>query len=470
MQVFNYSGPEFNPFGDDVQTPPDPISGVWPAPVATGVIDATLSLPGSKSLTNRELVLSAIAESPSLLRRPLFSRDTELMMQALRSLGTVIEEVPGSGQYGPDLLVTPGELTGGNQIDCGLAGTVMRFLPPLAALALGPVAFDGDVAARKRPMRTTVDALRALGVDVNDDGRGMLPFSLYGMGRVRGGEISIDASGSSQFVSGLLLAAPRFETGLILRHHGENLPSLAHIEMTIATLARRGVAVDNPEPGVWIVPPGPIRGIQIDIEPDLSNAGPFLAAALVAGGSVTITGWPKHTTQVGAEFIPILRTMGADVVYQSTVEDSTGYGELTVAGTGVIHGITLDNSSELAPTIAALASLADGETVLTGIAHLRGHETDRLAALAHEINALGGNVTETADGLIIRPAPLNGGLWHSYEDHRIATAGAIIGLTIPGVEIDDIATTAKTLPQFPELWLSSILGRKIAVRDPFELL
>ncbi len=485
MQVFNYSGPEFNPFGDDVATPPDPVSGVWPAPVATDAIDATLSLPGSKSLTNRELVLSAIAESPSLLRRPLFSRDTDLMMQALRSLGTAIEEVPGSGQYGPDLLVTPGELTGGNQIDCGLAGTVMRFLPPLAALALGPIAFDGDVAARKRPMRTTVDALRALGVDVNDDGRGMLPFSLYGMGRVRGGEIAIDASGSSQFVSGLLLAAPRFETGLTLRHRGDNLPSLAHIEMTIATLARRGVTVDNPEPGVWIVSPGPIRGIQIDIEPDLSNAGPFLAAALVAGGSVTITGWPKDTTQVGAEFIPILRTMGAVVTYRptdaggpantgdtsSTADTTTAeYGDLTVAGTGAVHGITLDNSSELAPTVAALASLADGETVLTGIAHLRGHETDRLAALAREINALGGNVTETADGLIIRPAPLHGGLWHSYEDHRIATAGAIIGLAVPKVEIDDIATTAKTLPQFPELWLSSILGQKTEVRDPFELL
>lgn len=467
MQVFKYSGPEFNPFGDDVTSPPDRVAGPWHAARATRPLAARMTLPGSKSLTNRELVLSALAETPSVLRRPLHSRDTALMVQALRSLGTVITEVPGSGDYGPDLLITPAELSGGNQIDCGLAGTVMRFLPPVAALALGPIAFDGDAAARKRPMRTTIDSLRQLGVDVTDDGRGRLPFSLYATGSVRGGEIAIDASGSSQFVSGLLLAGARFENGLILRHTGSELPSLAHIEMTIATLARRGVIVENPEPGVWVVPHGAITGIDVDIEPDLSNAGPFLSAALVAGGSVTISGWPAETTQVGAEFIPILRAMGGQVDYLST---GGGLGELTVTGTGTIRGIQLDNSSELAPTIAALAALADSETVLTGIAHLRGHETDRLAALATEINALGGDVTETADGLIIRPRPLTGALWHSYEDHRIATAGALIGLAVDDLHIDDIETTAKTLPQFPQLWRESILGLNGAPRHPLELL
>lgn len=443
MQVFEYSKPDFDPYGDnqgtELTTP-----GPWQAPTATRPLSATLQLPGSKSLTNRELVLSALAETPSLLRAPLHSRDTALMIEALRSLGVRIEEVDGAGAFGPDLLITPGELVGSASIDCGLAGTVMRFLPPVAALALGPVAFDGDSAARGRPMRTTIDSLRALGVDVTDDGRGSLPFSLFGTGSVTGGTIEIDASASSQFVSGLLLAAPRFETGLTLVHTGEHLPSLAHIEMTIACLAARGVVVDSPEPGVWTVPAGPISGRDVDIEPDLSNAGPFLGAALVAGGSVTITGWPVSTTQVGAELITILRDMGGEVSLEG--------GALTVTGTGVVHGITLDNASELAPTIAAIAALADGETVLTGIAHLRGHETDRLAALAAEINGLGGDVTETADGLVIQPAALRGGLWHSYEDHRMATAGAIIGLAVPGVEVDDIATTAKTLPQFVELW------------------
>jgi 3-phosphoshikimate 1-carboxyvinyltransferase len=466
MHVFKYSGPEFNPFGDEgliVDGEPGP----WPAPVASGPLSARLSLPGSKSLTNRELVLSAIASGPSTLRGPLHSRDTALMIQALRALGTSIVELPGDSSFGPDLLITPGELSGGTSIDCGLAGTVMRFLPPIAALALGPVAFDGDESARKRPMRATIDSLRALGVDVSDDGRGKLPFSLYATGSIAGGEIEIDASASSQFVSGLLLAGARFTNGLTLRHIGDGLPSLAHIDMTIATLARRGVTVENPETGVWIVPPGPIAGIDISIEPDLSNAGPFLGAALVAGGSVTVTGWPTRTTQVGAEMASILTDMGGEV---SFVETGDGLGDLTVTGTGALRGIRLDNASELAPTIAALAALSEGETVLTGIAHLRGHETDRLAALAAEIMALGGDVTETDDGLVIRPRPLHGGLWHSYEDHRMATAGAIIGLAVDGVLVDDITTTAKTLPQFPELWTGSLLGRHARSSDPLDLI
>jgi 3-phosphoshikimate 1-carboxyvinyltransferase len=457
MQVYKYSGPEFNPFGDDeLVVGGDP--GPWPAPTASGALSAVLSLPGSKSLTNRELVLSALADAPSLLRAPLHSRDTALMIQALRALGVSIVEQPGDSPFGPDLLVTPAELTGGTSINCGLAGTVMRFLPPVAALALGSVAFDGDEAARARPMRTTIDSLRALGVDVNDDGRGRLPFSLWGTGAVEGGPIEIDASSSSQFVSGLLLAGARFAKGLELRHTGSTLPSLAHIDMTIAVLASRGVTVENPEPGVWIVPPGPIAGIEVQIEPDLSNAGPFLAAALVAGGSVTVTGWPRETTQVGDELATILATMGGEV----TVDGDS----LTVTGTGSIHGITLDNASELAPTIAAIAALADSETVLTGIAHLRGHETDRLAALAAQINGIGGDATETADGLIIRPATLHGGLWHSYADHRMATAGAIIGLAVAGIEIDDIASTAKTLPQFVQLWNDGLLGRGTSTVDP----
>jgi 3-phosphoshikimate 1-carboxyvinyltransferase len=450
MQVFKYSGPEFSPYGDEQrETLTD--QGPWRAPSASAPLNAVLSLPGSKSLTNRELVLSALASGPSLLKRPLHSRDTALMIEALRSLGVGIEEVPGDGDFGPDLVITPGELTGGTSIDCGLAGTVMRFLPPVAALGLGPITFDGDAHARTRPMRTTIDSLRALGVDVNDDGLGRLPFSLYGTGAVVGGEIEIDASSSSQFVSGLLLSAARFEKGLTLRHVGDTVPSGAHIAMTIACLAARGVTVENPEPGVWVVPHTEIRGIEVEIEPDLSNAAPFLGAALVAGGSVTITGWPTNTTQVGDELASILAEMGGVV----TRDDDS----LTVTGNGTITGITLDNASELAPNLAAIAALANSETVLTGIAHLRGHETDRLAALVAEIGALGGDATETDDGLVIRPVQLHAGQWRSYADHRMATAGALIGLAVPGVEIDDIATTAKTLPQFVELW-TAMLGRQ----------
>lgn len=441
MQEFRYSGRDFSPYDDEITEP----SGRWAAPRARGPLQARMRLPGSKSITNRELVLAALADGPSLLRAPLLSRDTLLMVEGLRALGVGITEVPGNGGFGADLLVTPpAEFEGSASIDCGLAGTVMRFLPPVAALALGPVAFDGDEGARRRPMKTTIDALRALGVDVSDDGRGSLPFSMWGRGAVEGGELQIDASSSSQFVSGLLLSAPRFERGLTLTHTGETLPSPAHIAMTIDALAERGVTVETPEEGVWVVTPQAIRARDVDIEPDLSNAGPFLAAAAIAGGDVTIVGWPHETTQVGERMAEILAQMGAVV---SRVGD-----ELTVSGSGELHGIELHEASELAPTVAAVAALADSETRLTGIAHLRGHETDRLAALATEITALGGDVTETEDGLVIRPAALHGGLWHSYADHRMATAGALIGLAVDGIEVDDVDTTAKTLPQFVQLW------------------
>lgn len=456
MQVFTYSGPQFSPYGDEdrpgaTETVGD--GGPWRAPRASGPLDARLTLPGSKSLTNRELVLSALADGPSLLRRPLHSRDSALMIEALRSLGVLIEEVAGDGEYGPDLRITPpAELTGSTSVDCGLAGTVMRFLPPVAALALGPVAFDGDEAARRRPMRTTIDSLRALGVEVGDDGRGALPFSLWGAGSVRGGEVSIDASASSQFVSGLLLAAPRFAEGLTLRHTGERLPSMPHIEMTIATLAARGVRVSSPDEGVWVVPPGPIGGIEVDIEPDLSNAAPFLIAAVVAGGTVAIENWPLETTQVGADLASILPRFGAGVRRDGdalVVDGAEG-----LLGGRAMPGVDLDLSrgGELAPAIVALAALADSPSRITGIEHLRGHETDRLAALADDLARAGGAVTELDDGLALEPRPLHGADWGAFDDHRMAHAGAIIGLAVDGIDIDDIGATAKTLPQFPELW------------------
>jgi 3-phosphoshikimate 1-carboxyvinyltransferase len=449
MLISRYSKPEFDPYGDSA---PEETEALWPAPGATRPLAATLSLPGSKSLTNRELVLSALADSPSLLRSPLHSRDSDLMVAALRQLGTTIDSVPGVGEYGADLRITPGELFGSTTIDCGLAGTVMRFLPPVAGLALGPTTFDGDAGAKRRPMGTTISSLRALGADINDDGRGALPFTVHGTGGLAGGEVTIDASSSSQFVSGLLLAAARFTDGLALRHDGERLPSLPHIEMTIATLARRGVTVTSPEVGSWNVAPGPIHGAEVDIEPDLSNAAPFLAAALVAGGSVTITGWPATTTQVGATLAALLPRFGATV---TVAGDS-----LTVTGTGRIDGVDLDLSTagELAPTLVGLAALADSPSTITGIGHIRHHETDRLAALATEINKLGGSVTELPDGLAIEPRPLHGGTWHSYDDHRMATTGALLGLVVPGIEVENIGTTAKTLPQFAELWHGLVSG------------
>jgi 3-phosphoshikimate 1-carboxyvinyltransferase len=458
MQVFRYSGPEFSPYAED-ELAPLAGDGPWPAPFAKGPLAASVQLPGSKSLTNRELVLAALANGPSLLRRPLHSRDSALMVEALRSLGVSIEEVDGDGQFGPDLLVTPGELEGGSSIDCGLAGTVMRFMPPVAALALGPVAFDGDPHARNRPMRTVIDALRGLGIDVSDDGRGALPFSLYGTGTVEGGSLEIDASASSQFVSGLLLAAPRFEKGLTLRHTGEHLPSMPHIEMTIECLAARGVAVESPEPGVWVVPHAEIAALDVDIEPDLSNAAPFLAAAIIAGGTVSISGWPASTTQVGAHLEHLLPLFGA--VTRREGDMLTVDGGAGLNGGATFEGIDLDLSlgGELAPALVALAAFATTTTRVTGIGHLRGHETDRLAALVAEINGLGGSASELPDGIQLEPAELHAGPWHTYADHRMAHAGSLIGLAVDGVLIDDIATTAKTLPQYPQLWTEMLFGQ-----------
>jgi 3-phosphoshikimate 1-carboxyvinyltransferase len=412
-------------------------SRAWAAPMAKSAISAQVSIPGSKSLTNRELVLSALASGPSEILNPLESRDSSLMIEALRQLGSEIESTPNS------LRITPKPISGPAQIDCGLAGTVMRFVPPVAALAMGEVFFDGDLAARSRPMKTTVDSLRALGVQVSGSG---LPFTIHGTGEVLGGELDIDASESSQFVSGLLMVAPRFKNGLTLNHVGKSLPSMPHIEMTIDTLANRGVTVSKLSSTSWRIEPGEISGRKVEIEPDLSNAGPFMAAALVAGGSVTIENWPLSTTQVGNDFVDLLTLMGGQV-------SRAGKG-MSVTGTGEINGIEINLSSagELTPVIAALAALAKSKSVITGVAHLRGHETNRLKALVDEINSIGGKATETQDGLSIEPSELRGGVWNTYGDHRMATAGAIIGLRVPGIEIEDITVTSKTMPGFELLW------------------
>ena len=413
----------------------------WAAPLAKSAISAKVSIPGSKSLTNRELVLSALASGPSEILNPLESRDSSLMIQALKQLGSEIESSPNT------LRITPRPISGPAQIDCGLAGTVMRFVPPVAALATGEVSFDGDVAARARPMKTTVDSLRALGVEVSGSG---LPFTIHGTGEVLGGEISIDASESSQFVSGLLLVAAKFKNGLTLNHIGETLPSMPHIDMTIDTLAKRGVKVSKLSDSSWRIEPGEIAGRTVEIEPDLSNAGPFMAAALVAGGTVTIENWPASTTQVGNDFVSLLTQMGGEVSRTGTA--------MSVTGTGEIKGIEIDLSSsgELTPVIAALAALANSKSVISGVAHLRGHETNRLKALVDEINSIGGKAIETQDGLTIEPADLRGGTWKTYGDHRMATAGAIIGLRVPGIEIEDISVTSKTMPGFESLWVKML--------------
>lgn len=424
----------------------------WPAPSTSTPIHATVTVPGSKSQTNRALVLAALGtrQGTSRVRGALRSRDTDLMIGALQTLGVEVSAAPDDDT---DLTIS-GQLGAapGARVDCGLAGTVLRFVPPVAALGAEPVIFDGDDQARARPLSPLLDALRALGVDIDGDG---LPFTVRGTGGVRGGTVEIDASGSSQFVSGLLLSGASFDEGLTVVHTGTAVPSMPHVAMTVAMLRDAGVEVDDSAPDRWRVTAGPVAARDWVIEPDLSNAVPFLAAAVVSGGLVRLTGWPTVSTQPADAIIRILKDFGATV--------RTGRAHLEVQGATAYDGIDVDlrDVGELAPSVAALAALATPGSVsrLRGIAHLRGHETDRLAALSTEINRVGGQCEETDDGLTITAQPLHGGVWRSYADHRMATAGAIVGLRTPGIEVEDIGTTAKTLPQFTELWTQMLSGQ-----------
>ncbi len=450
----------------DPATAPD--AHWWAAPFAPGMVDASVQVPGSKSLTNRALVLAALSDGPSTITNALRSRDTELMIGALRTLGVevaILESGDESDRLTPasgmTLQMVPHYLgsSGAMSIDVGLAGTVMRFLPPVAGLAQGEVLFNGDRAAWRRPMATLIEAMRDVGIEVDDAGTGKLPFVVSGRGEVPGGEVVLDASRSSQFVTAMLMSAARFDAGATIHHVGHPIPSTPHIDMTVRMLAQHGVQVretaDPPINGhsrfTWHVDPQQMRAHDWHIEPDISNALPFIAAAIVTGGRMRILDWPTTPLQPTEQIVDVLQRFGADVTQES--------GALVVKGpppsTG-INGIDVDLSTigETAPTMTAIAAFANDRCTLRGIGHIRGHETDRLAALEAEINGLGGAVTQTEDGLRIDPAPLQSGRFRTYEDHRMATTAAIIGSRVDGIEVENIATTAKTMPDFPRLWAS----------------
>ncbi|MEY3169233.1 MAG: hypothetical protein RL421_476 [Actinomycetota bacterium] len=419
---------------------------LWRAPFrGNAPVSAILTIPGSKSVTNRALILSALAKTPSRLHKPLRSRDTELMAQGLRALGVRIEESRDSN--GDEIwTVIPAQLFGPASIDVGNAGTVMRFLPPLAALARGLINFDGDPRSHERPLGPVISALEELGVTIDHKNRFALPLTINGSGSIKGGVIEIDASSSSQFISALLLVGPAMKDGITVKHVGGSLPSQPHIDMTIAMLRQFGAIVDDSSPSQWKVLPGELEGQDFVIEPDLSNAAPFMSVALVCGGTVTIRDWPRKTTQPGDQLREIFTQMGATI----SLDDSG----LTISGGKTIRGIDIDlhDVGELTPSIAAVAALASSPSSLRGIGHLRLHETDRLSALRTELNALGCDVSEEESALHINPQPLHAGTFHTYEDHRLATAGAVIGLVVDGIHVENIATTRKTLPDFPGLW------------------
>ena len=426
---------------------------MWKAPYrGANPISATVEIPGSKSVTNRALILAALAKSKSILRKPLHSRDSALMIAGLQAIGCEIKKLENG-----DLEINPQPFFGPASVDVGNAGTVMRFLPPVAALAKGLIHFDGDPRSHERPLGPVIAALENLGISIEHGGRYSLPLTINGAGKIIGGELDIDASSSSQFISALLLIGPVTEKGITIRHIGNHLPSQPHINMTVAMLQQFGaqVSVGKSADGhpQWQVEPGELHGLDLIIEPDLSNAAPFMAAAMICGGEVVIKNWPKETTQPGDELRKIFSQMGAQISFKDS--------DLSVKGGGEILGIDVDlhDVGELTPSIAAVAALATTPSSLRNIGHLRLHETDRLSALATEINSLGGDVDEEESALHISPAPLHSGTFHTYEDHRLATAGAMIGLVVSGIKVENIATTSKTLPDFPGQW-NQMLGNK----------
>ena len=436
---------------------------MWRAPYrGKRPVNLTVEIPGSKSVTNRALILASLASSPTTLHKPLVSRDSELMVAGLRGLGVRIDE-----STAPDghliWTVTPQPLRGPVSIDVGNAGTVMRFLPPVAALAQGLVHFDGDPRSHERPLGPVIAALEALGTSIEHGGKYRLPITINGgathsQPAIRGGVVEIDASSSSQFLSALMLIGPATREGITVRHVGSSLPSMPHIEMTVQMLRSFGATVSEPVAGTyeWTISAGGLVGQDLTIEPDLSNAAPFLSIAMVCGGSVTIKDWPSQTAQPGDQLREILTRMGGVVTHTQRGNTS----DLTVTSSGHIRGIDIDlhDVGELTPAIAALAALADSPSSLRGIAHLRLHETDRLTALTTEINRLGGSVREEESALHITPAPLHGGEFHTYDDHRLATAGAVIGLVTEGVSVENIETTRKTLPNFASMWSELVVG------------
>jgi 3-phosphoshikimate 1-carboxyvinyltransferase len=450
----------------------------WPAPQAGGPLRARLRVPGSKSMTNRALVLAALAAGPTDILSPLEARDTLLMAGALRALGAAVvtgssgvtgnpavsgSSVATGGSAGTGTVawrVSPGWAASDARVDVGNAGTVMRFVPPVSALASVATEFHGDPRASQRPVGAIIAALRELGAVIDDGGRGAIPFTVHGTGALAGGAVTVNASASSQLVSGLLLAAPRYDKGLEVRHRGGRAPSAPHIDLTVQMLRDAGATVETEAAGhaaadaradTWYVHPGALGSHPITVQPDVVNSMPFLAAAMVTGGTVTILDWPAVTAQPAGHILRVLRDMGADAVL--------GPDGLTVTGPSVLRGITADlaDCSEISMVLGALAALAGSPSTLTGIGHQRHQETDRLAALATEINALGGSVTERADGLEIAPRPLRASRpFATYDDHRLVMAAAVLGLAVPGLQVENVATVGKTFPGFTSAWAAML--------------
>jgi 3-phosphoshikimate 1-carboxyvinyltransferase len=405
-----------------------------------GPVDAVVSPPGSKSLTNRALVCAALAEGGSTLRRALDADDTNAMVDGLRALGIEVEADPpsqtvrviGCGGRPPATVAIA---------DAQLSGTTSRFLLPVAALAAGTIRVDGALPLRARPMGPSIEALRSLGVTVTDVGApGHLPVDVSD-GPVAGGEITVPGDASSQFLSGLLLAAPAMRTGLTVRVEG-TLVSRPYVDMTVAVMSAFGATVDRPDDRTWRVEPQTYAATTYEIEPDASAASYAFAVPAIVGGTVRVDGLGSSSLQGDVAFVELLARMGARVEQTAT--------STTVHGTGRLQGIEADLSaiSDTAQTLAAVAPFADGPTRITGIGFIRRKETDRVRAMVTELRRAGVDAEEEPDGILVRPGPIRPATIETYDDHRMAMAFALLGLGAPGIAIADPGCVAKTYPGY----------------------
>ncbi len=431
---------------------------VYRCPQAHGPLDATVELPGSKSLTNRALVAAALADGVSILSNVLIADDTLLMIEALRQLGIAVTvderacatEVTGCRGHLPESSAN---------LYCGNSGTTIRFLTAMTALGQGRYELDGVARMRRRPIGGLGSALQTLGAGIEYLGEeGFPPLVVHAQG-LRGGQVAFETPESSQWVSALLLAAPYARGDVFVEVQGD-LPSRPFVAMTTAMMERFGVEViqDARETLRLIVEaPQCYTAAHLAIEPDATNATYFLAAAAVAGGRVTVRGLTADSLQGDIRFVEILEKMGCRATW--------GPRDLSVEGpaaTQCLRGVDVDLNAmpDTVPTLAALAIFADSPTTIRNVANLRVKETDRLRALKTELSKLGADVDELPDGLVIRPPPqLTPAAIDTYDDHRMAMSFALVGLRCPGLVINDPQCCAKTFPDFFPRFEALVTGR-----------
>ncbi|MGQ0745039.1 MAG: 3-phosphoshikimate 1-carboxyvinyltransferase [Acidimicrobiales bacterium] len=399
--------------------------------------DVSITVPGSKSITNRALVVAALAAGRSDLSKVLISDDTDAMLRSLRRLGLRAEaDIPACRVEvnGWDGRVPPGPAT----VDVRQAGTAARFLPPLLALGQGTYTVDGSSQMRSRPLADLVAALRELGVAVKGDG---LPLDVVATGGVRGGQVTVGGSATSQFLSGLLLSGPYFSEGLDLIAAGHTV-SRPYLALTVATMASFGVNVEVQDGRRFRVRPGQrYSGTRFAIEPDASAACNFFAAAAITGGRVRVNGLGRNSVQGDLRFVDVLERMGAEVRRTDGFIEVVGH---------PLEGVEEDlaDFSDAAPTLAVTAAFASTPTRITGIGFIRRKESDRVGNVVAELRRCGIGAKEEPDGMVIHPGNPKPAVVHTYDDHRMAMAFSLFGLVAEGIAISDPSCVAKTFPGF----------------------